>query len=352
MLAALGGAGLGAVGALLTALMVGQAVLARRSIPAVEGPPPRPDGEYGLEHAGPAVRLVLLGDSAAAGFGADLARNTTGALLAAGLAEQLLRPVHLRCVAVVGAESRHLGPQVEAALEEHPDLAVIIIGGNDVTHRASVSEAVAHLVGAVRSLRAGGADVIVGTCPDLGTIRPILPPLRWLATHWSRQMAAAQTIAVVEAGGRTVSFGDLLGPLFSADPERMFSPDRFHPSAEGYQAAAAALLPTAVAALRGAPERPVVLAANEGVRTLRQAAVEAARQAGTEVSGASVAGNERGPAGRWAQLRHRVWRRTQRPTGPADQFQVRSQAEQRRLSQAPRNSQASRTSQAPRATVD
>ena len=115
-------------------------------------------------------------------------------------------------------------------------------------------------------------------------------------------MAAAQTVAVVEAGGRTVSLGDLLGPRFSAEPHVMFSWDRFHPSAAGYAAAASALLPTALAALG---ERQPQLAADEGVRTLPRAAHEAVRQAGTEVTGARVAGSERGPAGRWAQLRHR-----------------------------------------------
>ena len=58
--------------------------------------------------------------------------------------------------------------------------------------------AVRYLVDAVRTLRDAGCEVVVGTCPDLGTIRPIQPPLRWLARRWSRQLAAAQTVG----GGR------------------------------------------------------------------------------------------------------------------------------------------------------
>jgi len=131
-------------------------------------------------------------------------------------------------------------------------------------------------------------------------------------------MAAAQTVAVVEAGGRTVSLGDLLGPRFTAEPHRMFSWDRFHPSAEGYAAAATALLPTALAALGAAEERHPTLTVGEGVRTLPRAAHEAVRHAGTEVSGARVAGAERGPAGRWAQLRRRrVWFGQPRAEDPA-----------------------------------
>jgi lysophospholipase L1-like esterase len=281
-------------------VLLGQARLARRTIPRAEAPPPRGDGRYGGRSTRPPLTLVMLGDSVAAGYGVTKPRETPGALLATGISRRLGRPVLLHRLAMVGAESRHLRPQVEAAVELAPDLAVVIVGGNDVTHRTDHAEAVRELVAAVRALRSVGAEVVVGTCPDLGTIRPIQPPLRWLARRWSRQLAAAQTVAVVEAGGWTVSLGDLLGPLFAADPHRMFGTDRFHPSAEGYAAAAAALLPTALAAL-GAGDRPRAA----GIRSLPRAAVAASRQAGTEVSGASVAGRERGPAGRWAAMRHR-----------------------------------------------
>ena len=38
-------------------------------------------------------------------------------------------------------------------------------------------------------LRIAGCQVVVGTCPDLGTIRPIQPPLRWLAPYLYRLIA-------------------------------------------------------------------------------------------------------------------------------------------------------------------
>ncbi|MEV6924693.1 SGNH/GDSL hydrolase family protein [Dactylosporangium sp. NPDC051485] len=310
--AVVGGGGVAGAGALFYGLVLGQALLARKTIPTVVGPPPRADGVYGAHFPGELVRLVVLGDSSAAGYGAERPSETFAASVAAGLAEQLRRPVRMRCLAVVGSESKGLAPQVEVALRQQPDIAVICIGGNDVTHRVSVHTAVGNLVSAVRALRGAGVEVVVGTCPDLGTIRPIQPPLRWLARRWSRQMATAQTIAVVEAGGRTVSLGDLLGELFYAEPDRMFSFDRFHPSGAGYLAAARAVLPTVVAALTEpapAPAAGVPLRAGEGVRSLPQAAVEAAQSPGTEVSAAQVAGRDRGPAGRWAQLRRRVWHR-------------------------------------------
>jgi lysophospholipase L1-like esterase len=323
---AYGAGSLTAVGAVLTGLVVGQAMRARRTIPMAEAPPPRCDGRYGTNHDGQPITITVLGDSTAAGYGADVPRNTPGGLLAAGLAEQLRRPVLLHCLAVVGTESRALGPQVERAVEIGPDVAVILVGGNDVTHRRPVGDSVHHLVTAVRALREAGAEVVVGTCPDLGTIQPIQQPLRWWARRSSRQLAAAQTVAVVKAGGRTVSLGDLLGPAFAAEPDRMFSWDRFHPSGDGYAVAAAAILPTVIAALTDEDRTSRAhLGRGEGLRSLSAAAIEAVERGGTEVSATQVAGRAHGPAGAWAQLRRRVWRRTEHPTDPSH---VRLQQEQ------------------------
>ncbi|WP_404825684.1 SGNH/GDSL hydrolase family protein [Plantactinospora soyae] len=288
-----------------TGLLVGQARQARRIIPLAEAPPPRGDGVYGARFPGRPITMVILGDSSAAGYGVHRPRETPGALLATGTSRRLRRPVRLYRFAVVGCLSAGLRPQIDAALEREPDLAVILIGGNDVTNRTPPSVAVRYLVDAVRELRAAGAEVVVGTCPDLGAIQPIKPPLRWLARRWSRQLAAAQTVAVVEAGGQTVSLGDLLGPRFAAEPTRMFAWDHFHPSAEGYAIAAAALLPTVLAALGAGPERRPAQTGDQGVRSLPEAAHEAARHAGTEVRAVRVGGHEHGPGGRWAQLRRR-----------------------------------------------
>jgi lysophospholipase L1-like esterase len=281
------------IAALSAGLLMRQAATARRIIPMAEAPPPRGDGVYGAKFGGRALNLVILGDSSAAGYGVHRPRETPGALFATGISRRLRRPVRLHRLAVVGSMSSGLPYQVDAALEYEPELAVIMIGGNDVTHASARDAAVRHLGDAVRRLREAGCKVVVGTCPDIGAIQPIKPPLRWLARRWSRQLAAAQTIAVIREGGRTVSIGNLLGPMFEADPLRMYGADRFHPSAEGYARAAAVMMPTVMAAL-GEDERTPIA---EAVRTLPEAADAAVRAPGTEVS----------PAGRWAQLRRHAW---------------------------------------------
>ena len=179
----------------------------------------------------------MLGDSTAAGYGVHTRAETPGALLATWIADGASRPVRLTCPAVVGSVSAWLPAQVETALEAGADLAIIFIGANDVTTAASERESrCGTWPTRCGTLRDAGAEVVVATCPDLGTVRPIQPPLRWLARRWSRQLAAAQTDRrrYGPAAGR-VSLGDLLGPQFDAAPDRMFGADRFHPSAEGYR---------------------------------------------------------------------------------------------------------------------
>lgn len=312
MAAVYGGGGLGVLSAGAFGLLRAEAALARRTIGEPTGTPPDADGVYGAHHHGEALTLALLGDSSACGLGVEHPHQTPGAMLAAGLAECADRPVRLICPATVGAQSSDLPRQVDAVEEARPDVAVIMVGANDVTHRVKPPTAVRHLDHVVRRLIDLGADVVVGTCPDLGTVEPVAQPLRWIARRASRELAAAQTIVVVEAGGRTVSLGDILGPEFAASPSEMFGPDRFHPSIAGYASAAAALLPSVCAAMEvwfgGEPEEQPDLSRGEGVRPIAVAAVEAAEEPGTEVAGAQVGGRERGPRGRWALLRHRPGR--------------------------------------------
>ncbi|BBC33746.1 putative secreted lipid hydrolase [Streptomyces graminofaciens] len=326
--AAFGGGGIGLVGAAAVGLVLAELRMAKRVVGNGHSPhPPSAEGLYGRSYGAPynrrtygapyggvtddpPLRLTMLGDSTAAGQGVHRARQTPGALIASGLAAVAERPVELRNVALPGAQSDDLDRQVALALENPtrvPDVCVIMIGANDVTHRMPPTRSVRHLSSAVRRLRTAGAEVVVGTCPDLGTIELVQQPLRWLARRASRQLAAAQTIGTVEQGGRTVSLGDMLGPEFEANPRELFGPDNYHPSAEGYATAAMAVLPTVCAALGLWPaeeERPDV-SRREGFLPVARAAAEAASEAGTEVTAAMPTG----PRGPWALLKRRRRRR-------------------------------------------
>lgn len=278
--AAVGGAGLVGAGGAIYGVLLGQSRLARHRIGEPTTTPPNADGTYGS--GGEVIDLVVFGDSGAAGFGVDRAEDTTAAVAAAGLAARLGREVHLRCAAVVGAQSADLQRQIDAVDPDWPAVAVIAVGANDVTHRIPPGRSVALLTAAIERLREHDVEVVVATCPDLGTIRPIPHPLSWVARRWSRSLAAAQTVAAVSAGARSVAVADLLGPEFHAHPDTMFGPDQFHPSAAGYRAFGEAIVPSLADAV-GQPVQPQKSTAN---LDLAQAAARAAEVGGAEVSGA------------------------------------------------------------------
>lgn len=246
-----------AIGVLATAMLAVRAVLDRQAAQArrLIG---KPLGEDAIEAdrvwrrklGGEPLDLLILGDSIAAGLGAQRRKETLGARIAIGLAKKAKRPVRLRTAAVVGSESSGLGLQLDDLSHDYrPDVAVIVVGGNDITHRVPVSTAVHHLVAAIIRLRARGAQVVVGTCPDLGALRPVPQPLRSLGSRMSRQLAEAQSDAAVAAGAYAVSLRHAVGPFFISQPDEMFSLDRFHPSPLGYRRTAEALLPAVAGAL-------------------------------------------------------------------------------------------------------
>lgn len=226
-------------------VLVQQAALARKRIG-------KPLGEDSVDAdrvwrsalEGEPIDLLILGDSIAAGLGAERRKETLGGRLAKGTARRMRRPVRLHTAAVVGSESPDLPAQLESLPSGYrPHVAVIVVGGNDVTHRLPVSLSAQHLHETIRRLRAAGAEVVVGTCPDLGALRPVPQPLRRLASGMSRRLADVQAETARHAGAEPVDLRRAVGPMFFDEPEAMFSLDRFHPSALGYRRTAEALLP-------------------------------------------------------------------------------------------------------------
>jgi lysophospholipase L1-like esterase len=240
---------LGATAVAAAGLLTAQALEARRRIGPRRATAPYTDGRYG-RGAGTSIRLAVLGDSGAAGLGAEKPEDTMGAILASALSEVSGRTVTLSNHAVIGAQTADLDAQVDRAMWTKPHVAVIMIGANDVTHLVPRTLSARRLRRAIRRLREQGTEVVMATCPDLGTVKPVPQPLRTVMRRSSRKLAAAQAEATLAEGGRAVSLGSHLGPEFDERPDVMFAEDRFHPSTVGYAAAAQVLLPEVIAAWR------------------------------------------------------------------------------------------------------
>ncbi len=231
----------------LMAVTAAQGLLVRGRLERTRLGPVLPfSGTFGAENIGAEISLGVMGDSLAVGYGADSSDGTPGVILAKGLAEASGSPVALTNVGQVGAESIALLAQLaQLRAETSPDVVVIIVGANDVMRLRRLSDALWPLSSVVRELRQDGIQVVVATCPDLGTVQSFRQPLRFFAHWYSRVTATGQAIVTLRAGGRSVSLVDTLGQLFRADPVGMFSAhDHLHPSSRGYKAAAAVVLPS------------------------------------------------------------------------------------------------------------
>ncbi|WP_084477151.1 SGNH/GDSL hydrolase family protein [Actinokineospora enzanensis] len=202
------------------------------------------DGEYlstTTDPHAPTLRFGVFGDSSAAGLGAESPDRLPGVTLARGLAAESHRTVRLTTYAVSGSRTMDLAEQVDRALADPPDVALILIGGNDVTARMSVRASAALLAVQVRRLIEAGTAVVVGTCPDLGAIQPIPQPLRSVAHRWSRALGRAQARALRGTPATVVPL-TLLTRDFMTRPAELFSADHFHPNGAGYALAAGVIL--------------------------------------------------------------------------------------------------------------
>lgn len=197
------------------------------------------------EGLGDAVRLLVLGDSAARGYGLQDPAEALPQQLARRVATATGRRVHVTSFATDGHRTAdvldHQVPLVRAA---RPDAVVVSVGVNDAiggTGRAELRAATHDLLTHVRAA-ADGAVLALVCCPDLRPAPGLPRPLN-LAVGWRcRRAAAAQAGIADELDVAAV-------PLSSATPD-LFGVDGFHPGAAG-QAAMAEVAADALLARAG-----------------------------------------------------------------------------------------------------
>ncbi|MDQ4038157.1 MAG: SGNH/GDSL hydrolase family protein [Actinomycetota bacterium] len=192
------------------------------------------------------LRLVVLGDSIAYGTGARGLGEAIGPRLGQALGTQGHR-VDVQVFAVPGATSRDLAAQVRRAVSLGADLAVIIVGANDLTRLVPPAQAATALGAAVTALRAAGARVIVAPAPDLSDFPAVPPALRPLVHQACLRLQQHQAWATEAAGGVVAPVSAELARAFANDPA-MYSADRYHPSSAGYARIADVLAPYVLAA--------------------------------------------------------------------------------------------------------
>lgn len=170
--------------ALLLPVLVAQALRVRQSalkLPEAAGP------RSGVMGAGPDLRLLILGDSSAAGVGAGYQEMALAGQLTQKLAET--HRVVWQLEATTGHTTRDALRRLNALGDLHFDVAVVALGVNDVTHAVPLFRwlKMQRELIEILSRRHGVSRICLSGLPPMGEF-PLLPnPLRWVLGRQARR---------------------------------------------------------------------------------------------------------------------------------------------------------------------
>lgn len=185
--------------------------------------------------SGPPLRLLILGDSAAAGVGASTQDEALSGQLAAALAPRF--EVSWKLVARTGATTDDTLKTVAAMPREPFDVVVTSLGVNDVTGGVSPGRWLAGQQQLVTLLRRdfGATRVLLSSVPPMHLFPALPQPLRaYLGAQAHRYNVALQSFADATEGCVRV-------PLDLTQESVHMASDGFHPGPELYTAWAARL---------------------------------------------------------------------------------------------------------------
>ena len=202
-----------------------QGMWVQRKVPRLPEPVGSRSGTSGL---GPALRLLLVGDSSAAGVGVGHQDQALSGQLVAELASRFC--ISWRVEATTGATTASLLEQLRTLDFSCFDVAVTALGVNDVVRGVSVNQWLQEY-GALRACMLGGgvSRVIVSGLPPVSQFPALPQPLRWVL------------------GRRAQYFDRALCESVEADPRATYVPldfqgnmdeiavDGFHPGAPIYR---------------------------------------------------------------------------------------------------------------------
>jgi len=190
--------------------------------------PEPPGAREGTTGQGPLLRLLIAGDSAAAGVGAATQDEALcGRLLA------YLRPhctVKWRLLAVNGLDSPGLVKLLEATSVERFDVVLLSIGVNDVTGLRSPSRWLRwqDQLASVVQARFRPRLLIHSAIPPMHGFTALPQPLRWFMGRWALEMNLQLQNSLSEKNGRT------LHCAFCGAASEGLAADGFHPGPIAY----------------------------------------------------------------------------------------------------------------------
>ncbi|MEP6482526.1 MAG: SGNH/GDSL hydrolase family protein [Rhodoglobus sp.] len=182
--------------------------------------------------AGPRpIRLLVLGDSTAAGVGAATQDDALPGNLARELSTRLSRGVTWRAVGENGATSRDIVEgYLGAATETAADLVFLSIGANDALGLRGRGAFVRDIRTIIAGLKTANPDVLVlmSSLPGFSQFVLLPNPLRWNLYLHSTSLEAGARAAVAGMDNVWMSGPP---PIYT---DGFFATDLFHPSESGY----------------------------------------------------------------------------------------------------------------------
>jgi lysophospholipase L1-like esterase len=209
----------------LAPLLLGQGVYVKKTIQRL----PEPSGaRRGVNGSGQALRLLVLGDSAAAGVGVETQTDALLGQLVSHLEGRF--ETHWALIAKTGATSASTLKHLHKIPSEPFDAVVISLGVNDVTANHSLERFLKNQQSIVALLheKFGVSLIVVSGFPPVGLFPALPQPLRWYLGLQSRRFDRALA-RVVNTQTDCVYFRQNL----SNDPTLMAA-DGFHPGARAY----------------------------------------------------------------------------------------------------------------------
>lgn len=197
---------------------------------------------------GGALRVLIVGDSSAAGVGAAHQDEALAGRLAQALATRLCQPVGWQLVATSGHRSTQALAQLQAAELVAADVLITSLGVNDVVDQVAPRDALAALdaIDALARDRAGVRLSLHCAAPPMQAF-PLLPqPLRWF---FGRQAACFNAALAAQVAGQPARQVVRLPEAMQRNAAALMAADGFHPGPPGYALWAEALADQVLAAL-------------------------------------------------------------------------------------------------------
>lgn len=182
----------------------------------------------GVAGKGPALRLLIIGDSSAAGVGASSQESALSGQLVARLSQT--HRLSWRLEAQTGATTRDTLARLSTMVPQNVDVVVAALGVNDVTRATSrrTWKLRQRQLADVLSQTFGARHIIATGLPPMGAY-PMLPqPLRWVLGAQAARFDAA--LAQVAADHDRLTHMPLTTPYEA----RFQASDGYHPSPQAY----------------------------------------------------------------------------------------------------------------------